>query len=377
MQAVKFLEKLINIGICNYYGVPDSQLKALCNLLYEKYGTNGRHTIAPNEGSAVALAAGHHLATGECAMVYMQNSGIGNAVNPITSLLADKVYGIPVLFVIGWRGQPGIKDEPQHMFQGQITLDLLQTLKIKTFVLKEDSTEKEFDEFLIEADKNIKNGKSCAIVVSKGALSHNFSVTYTNGIELSREEAIEIITRIAGKNDVFVSTTGKASRELFEIRERYKEKHSQDFLTVGSMGHASMIAYAIAKQKPNKKVWCIDGDGAMMMHLGNSLLCGMGTSRNLVHIVINNGAHETVGGMPTAAKDADFVKVAKAFGYDHYMSANDEQSLNECTLKAIQFSGSVFIEVKTSVLSRKDLGRPTLPPKENKKDLMDFLQEKK
>lgn len=376
MNAATFLEKLNSIGVNNYYGVPDSQLKPLCNLLYEKYGIGDRHIVAPNEGGAVALAAGYHLVTGECAMVYMQNSGIGNAVNPITSLLADEVYGIPVMFVIGWRGQPNIKDAPQHVFQGQITLELLETLKIKVLVLKENSTEEEFDKFLIGAKEHISEGKSCAIVISKGALKYKSSVSYANNNALSRERAIEIITQAAKENDVFVSTTGKASRELFEIRERQGQNHKKDFLTVGSMGHASMIAYAIAKQKKNTKVWCIDGDGAMVMHLGNGLLCGMGDADNLVHVVINNDAHETVGGMPVAGQGADFVEIAKAFGYKSYMLADDEESLKECAKKADGLSGAVLIEVKTSIDSRKDLGRPTLSPKQNKTELMDFLQER-
>lgn len=375
MKATSFLKKINNIGVKQYFGVPDSQLKALCNVLYEKYGTNNEHTVAPNEGSAVALAAGHYLASDECAMVYMQNSGIGNAINPIVSLLADEVYGIPVMFVIGWRGQPNTKDAPQHKFQGEITLSLLDTLKIPSFVLAENTSPDELDAFLAQAQQNIKDGKSSAIVVSKGALSHQSSLSYANDNTLHREQAIDIITKEADDDDVFVCTTGKASRELFEIREKNKQKHNKDFLTVGSMGHASMIAYAIAKQKKHKKVWCIDGDGAMIMHLGNSLLCSMGNADNLVHIVINNSAHETVGGMPTAGQGADFVMIAKAFGYAHCMHADDEHSLAECCKKAISAKGTVLIEVKTSIFSRKDLGRPTITPKENKEILINYLSE--
>ena len=272
MDAKVFLEGIKSLGTGRYYGVPDSQLGAFCDLLYTEYGVGGEHIVAANEGGAVGLAAGHYLATRKPALVYMQNSGIGNAVNPITSLLNGAVYAIPCIFVIGWRGEPGTKDEPQHVFQGEVTLPLLETLGVSSYVMSKETSEEEFSEYLRQAAADVQQERSCAFVIRKGALSAQSKAEYPNSNTMPRETAIRIIAENADMEDVFVSTTGKASRELFEIREAQGEGHSRDFLTVGSMGHASMIALGIAMEKPETRVWCIDGDGAMVMHLGNALV---------------------------------------------------------------------------------------------------------
>ena len=295
-------EKLIEIiGADFYTGVPDSQLKALCDYLMSVYGIDPKHhIIAANEGNCTALAAGYHLATGKTPVVYMQNSGEGNIINPAISLLNDMVYRIPVVFIIGWRGEPGIHDEPQHIYQGEVTLKLLEDIGIQTFVIDKDTT----DEEIVVAMEDFKNvlaaGKDVAFVIRKGALSYDGKIEYKNDNIMNRESIIQHIVNISGEDPV-ISTTGKASRELFEIRAVNGQSHKYDFLTVGSMGHSSSIALGIAMNKPNTKLWCVDGDGAVLMHMGAMAVIGANTPKNLVHVVINNGAHETVGGMPTVA----------------------------------------------------------------------------
>ena len=377
MDVKLFLEGIDSLGVSSYYGVPDSQLGVLCDLLYEKFGVGKEHIVAANEGGAVGLAAGHYIATGSPALVYMQNSGIGNAANPIASLLNKDVYAIPCIFVIGWRGEPGTKDEPQHVFQGRVTLPMLDVLDISYSVISKETTDEEFAVLLKEADSNTQKGRSSAFIIRKGALSSQNKLVYKNDNKMSRESAIKVILENAGEEDVFISTTGKTSRELFEIREEQGQGHSRDFLTVGSMGHSSMIALGIAMEKPGTRVWCIDGDGAMVMHLGSALIEAQQRCGNLVHIVINNQAHESVGGMPVAGGKADFCAIAKALGYDYYNRVSGEDELKECIEEVKGQTGTALIEVLAALGSRPDLGRPTTTPKENKSALMDYLKERK
>jgi len=375
MEAAHFLKGMNTLGIEYFFGVPDSHLKVLCDTLYAEYGDGGQHIVAANEGAAVGLAAGHYLATGKPALVYMQNSGIGNIVNPVASLLNGAVYGIPCVLVIGWRGEPCEHDEPQHIFQGEITLPLLQVLDIPYFVLSKETTDESFGQFIEHASAFIEKGKTVAFVVRKGAFSGGKKVQYGNDRKLARETALAIIAENAGETDVFVSTTGKASRELFEIRERLGQSHKQDFLTVGSMGHAGMIAAGIALSKRGRRVWCLDGDGAMVMHLGSALVLANMRCDNLVHVVFNNGAHESVGGMPVARGKVDFNAIARSFGYSETYRAENENELKESINKAINMTGPVFIEVMVSLGSRQDLGRPSETPDENKRALMNFLSD--
>lgn len=362
------------VGVKFYTGVPDSQLKALGDYLMHTYGISENHIIAANEGNATALAAGYHLATGDIPLVYLQNSGIGNIVNPVASLLNEKVYEIPCIFVVGWRGEPGVHDEPQHIFQGEITVALLEDIGIHFCIIGEDTTLEEFQDSYVKLKKFLDMGKSIAFLIKKGGLSYAENVIYENAYEMKRETIIEDIVNVAEK-DIIVSTTGKASRELFEIREKNGQKHKYDFLTVGSMGHSSSIAMEIALQKPEKKVWCIDGDGAAIMHMGAMAVIGKNKPNNLVHIVINNEAHETVGGMPTVANSIDFVAIAKACGYYKTICVENRKELIRALLKAKDCNELFFIEVKCAIGARPDLGRPTISPIENKKSFMKFLAE--
>ncbi len=357
-----------------FTGVPDSLLAPLSSYLIARFGIDPKHhIIAANEGNCVALAAGYHLATGGVPVVYLQNSGLGNIINPVASLMNDKVYGVPCIFFVGWRGEPNVHDEPQHIFQGEITLQLLHDLDIQTFVIDKQTTSAQVTAQLKAWQSLLKAGKQVAFVVKKGALEFDGATKYHNEHKLMREEVIrEIVKNV--QDDVIVSTTGKASRELFEIREQMGQGHDRDFLTVGSMGHSSTIAWGIAAQQPQRKVWCIDGDGAMLMHMGSMAVLGTYKPANLVHIVINNGAHESVGGMPTVAGTLDVVGVAKACGYERVSSVNDLTALNAALKQAKQKQALTLIEVKCAIGARADLGRPTTTAKANKENFMAYLK---
>lgn len=368
------VEDLVNvIGSDFYTGVPDSQLKELCNYLMNTYGIDERHhVIAANEGNCAALAAGYHLATGKIPVVYMQNSGEGNIINPAASLLHEKVYSIPMIFVVGWRGEPGVHDEPQHIYQGEVTLRLLEDMDIRYYVIEKETSVEQLREVMKEFSDILAKGKDVAFVVKKGALTYGEKVKYTNDNTMVREDIIRHIVEVSGE-DPIVSTTGKASRELFEIREANGQSHKYDFLTVGSMGHSSSIALGVAVNKPSAKVWCIDGDGAVLMHMGAMAVLGATAPCNMVHIVINNGAHETVGGMPTVASNIDLVSIAKACGYPYASMVSDFDSLDAELRAAKDRKELSLIEVKCSIGARDDLGRPTTTALENKNNFMEYL----
>ena len=368
------VESLVQIiGADFYTGVPDSQLKALCNYLMDTYGIDqNHHIIAANEGNCTALAAGYHLATGKVPVVYMQNSGEGNIINPVASLLNDKVYAIPMIFIVGWRGEPGVHDEPQHIYQGEVTVKLLEDMDIKTFIIGKDTTEEELAAVMEDFRKVLAAGKQVAFVVRKGALTDAPEVEYKNSNRLIREEIIQHIVKAAGE-DPIVSTTGKPSRELFETRAANGQSHKYDFLTVGSMGHTSSIALGIAINKPEQRIWCVDGDGAVLMHMGAMAVLGANKPKNLVHVVINNGAHETVGGMPTVAAQIDLVGIAKACGYPNAVCVDHFADLDRELAAAKGRNELSLIEVKCAIGAREDLGRPTTTALENKQNFMAYL----
>jgi len=370
MKVEQFVSAL---GADFFTGVPDSLLKALCDYLIHTYGVDGKHhMIAANEGNCVGLAAGYHLSTGKVPLVYMQNSGQGNIINPTASLLNGKVYGIPCIFVVGWRGEPGIHDEPQHIFQGEITLKLMEAMDIPCCIVSKETSHDEIIKAMDSFRPLLNSGKQVAFIIRKGALQFDQKVSYHNDFPMTREEIIRHITAITG-DDPIVSTTGKASRELFEIREANGQHHGYDFLTVGSMGHSSSIALGIAFQKPDKTIWIIDGDGSVLMHMGAMAVMGAQKPANVVHIVINNGAHETVGGQPTALSCADLVSIAKGCGYPNAVSVATPEALDHA-LNLARTSGQLsFIEVKCAIGARADLGRPTTTAWVNKVAFVDFL----
>ena len=374
MLASLFLDTCVTAGIDFFTGVPDSLLKSLCDELFDRYGTDGeRHIVAHNEGGAVALCAGHFLAAGRPGLCYMQNSGLGNAVNPLTSLTDAHVYGIPCLLIIGWRGEPGTKDEPQHVTQGRITLQQLDLLDIPYRIVSVDTPEDCFHADFSFLRSVLQNRRPAALVVRKGALSSSVIAEYGNQYTMTRERAAGIILSFMKPDDLIVSTTGKLSREIFEIRENESQPHFRDFLTVGSMGHAAMIALGMSESLPGRHIWCLDGDGATMMHRGSLALIGRRAPSGLIHIVINNGAHETVGGMPVCSGALNLHSLAEAAGYSVVLSADSEESLIKALSSLAISAGPVFLEVKCACGARSDLGRPTVSPRDNLNAMMKYI----
>lgn len=359
-------------GINFFTGVPDSLLKDFCAFL-EEQAPRERHIIAANEGNALALAAGHYLASGEPGLVYMQNSGLGNAVNPLTSLVDPLVYSIPALLLIGWRGEPGVKDEPQHLKQGRITLELLETLGVKHALLPRDAAAA--GELLGRAAARMKERREpFALVVSRGTFKpYARKNDPASSYEMAREEAVQRVLSSLGPTDIVVSTTGGTSREVFEFRAAANEGHQRDFLTVGSMGHASQIALGIALARPQRQVYCLDGDGALIMHMGSLAVIGRSSPPNLKHILLNNGAHDSVGGQPTAALNLDIPAIARACGYRKALHAAGREELNGALEELVNSPGPAFLEVMVRKGSRKDLGRPTTTPVENKRAFMQYI----
>ena len=367
-----FIESLAAKGIDFFAGVPDSLLKNVCAFISDTL--DDRHNIiAANEGGAIGLAAGHYLATGHIPCVYMQNSGEGNAINPLASLTDREVYNIPVLLVIGWRGEPGVHDEPQHVKQGKVTIPLLDAMGIRNEILSQD--EEDFRRQLDEAVRYMtETGEAFALIVRKNTFEpYSLQRNEVNEYPLSREEAIRTVASSLGPKDVIVSTTGMISRELFEYRAALNQGHERDFLTVGSMGHASQIALGIALERTDRKVWCFDGDGAVLMHLGSMAIVADKAPANFVHVVFNNGAHDSVGGQPTVGLKVSLTEIAKAVGYKEAFLATDAEELNAALKRLNDYSGPVLLEVRVHRGNRKDLGRPTTTPVQNRDALMSFL----
>ena len=373
IDSQQFLDNLKKNSIDFFTGVPDSLLKSFNACLFDHVPAE-RHIIAANEGAAVALATGYHLASNRLALVYLQNSGLGNAVNPLLSLADPEVYGIPMLLMIGWRGKPGIKDEPQHVKQGKVQNALLEGMEIPYRIINAQSSG--YEHVISElADLAIEEQKPVALVVEKNtflpyALRTEQSVSFGR---MTREEAIETILLQVNDPDIVVSTTGMASRELYELRAARNQGHHRDFLTVGSMGHCSQIALAISLMHQNRHVFCLDGDGAVIMHMGSLSITGAQATNNFIHIILNNGAHDSVGGQPTAARTSDFVAVAKACGYKQAVRTTTGTQLEKAIKSAKTNGGPALIEAMVKPGARKDLGRPAKTPGENKIDFMKYL----
>jgi len=364
-----FYNELKKNNVNFYTGVPDSLLKEFCAYITSN-ASESNHIINTSEGSAVGMAIGRHMATGELPVVYMQNSGLGNIINPILSLADEKVYGIPMILIIGWRGEPGVKDEPQHIKQGEITLDLLDVMGIEYQIIDENTNNIESIVKKV-VDNTKKHSKPIAIIVRKGTFAPYKLGSKDEIYDWNREDAIKTLLNYVN-DDFIVSTTGKASRELFEARESRNEGHGKDFLTVGGMGHASQIACGIS-MSVNKRVWCFDGDGAALMHLGAAGISAIHGNSNFIHILLNNVAHDSVGGQPTIGDQIDFPNIFKNLGYKQTFSVKSNDEL-VTILKQIPSKGPVLIEVKINSGARKDLGRPTTTPLENKLKFMTNLK---
>lgn len=368
-----FVNTLKEHDIDFYAGVPDSLLKNICAYITDNLPAQ-QNIIAANEGGAMGIAAGYHLATGKVPVVYMQNSGEGNIINPLASLTDKEVYNIPVLLVIGWRGRPGVHDEPQHVKQGKVTTGLLNTMGINYAILPKDE-EGAAKQIKIAADFMKATNECFALVIEKDTFdAYKLQNVEVNDLTLSREEAIRKVASSIEDNACIVSTTGMISRELFEARTAWNQGHERDFLTVGSMGHASQIALGIALQKSDRRVYCFDGDGASIMHMGNMAITASMKCKNYVHVVYNNGAHDSVGGQPTVGLKIDLCAVAKAVGYKAAYSVDTMAELETKLSELKHEDGPLLLQICVKKGNRKDLGRPTTTPVQNKKALMEFLK---
>lgn len=375
IQPLQFFQLLTANNVDFFTGVPDSLLKQLC-LCIDDNVSNDKHIIAANEGNAIALATGYHLGTGKMALVYMQNSGLGNAINPLLSLADPDVYSIPMLILIGWRGEPGVKDEPQHVKQGKVQLDLLDSIKLRYDIISADDTEWQ-QKIKKGIDIAISDNRPYAIIVKKGTFEKYNVVEDKVKTELmTREEALEILLQHIPNDAMIVSTTGKTSREIFEIREKNDEPHFKDFLTVGSMGHCSSIALGVALAQPKRKVICIDGDGAFIMHMGSLAAIGKTQPSNFYHILMNNYVHESVGGQDTAIDAIDVQGVVNSSKYAGVSQINNTSDLENKIDNILSGQGPQFLEIKLKPGSRADLGRPTIKPIDNKRNLIKFLKKK-
>lgn len=361
-------------GVNFVAGVPDSLLKYFCAYVADHLPQQ-QHVIAANEGSAVGLAAGHYLASGNPALVYLQNSGLGNTVNPVLSLADPAVYGIPMVLMVGWRGAPGVKDEPQHVKQGAVTVSMLESMEVPVFIGDADSDWKSLVQDAVAKAKDVSGPVALVVKPNSFAKYELVSGVEASAVLPSREAAIEAVLESIPTNTAIVSTTGMASRELFELRVARGDGHGRDFLTVGSMGHASQIALGIALAKPDQPVLCLDGDGAIIMHTGALSTVGQLRPKNLVHVVLNNGAHDSVGGQPTASANVSFVELAKASGYPRAVLVDSVDGIGPALREAFNAAEPSLVELRIRPGARGDLGRPTSTPQENKEVFMKVLSQ--
>jgi len=359
-------------GVRFFTGVPDSLLKDFCAYVTDNTASD-EHVITANEGNAIALAAGHYLGTGEPGLVYMQNSGIGNAVNPLLSLADREVYSVPMVLMVGWRGEPGVKDEPQHVKQGRVMTDLMDAIEVPWFELTADTADP--GQMIREACRLMREeSRPVAILVRKGAFQkYKLKKDVVTDFPMNREGAVQCLIDRLSEDDVVVSTTGKTSREVYEYRAARGDGHGNDFLTVGAMGHTASIAMGVARSQPGRKVICLDGDGSVLMHMGALAIIGQSVLPNLMHVVVNNGAHDSVGGQPTVAFEANLPKIAEACGYREVVSVSTAEEINTEMARLREVEGPVMLEIRTNKGARDDLGRPKTTPVENRDAFMGRL----
>lgn len=369
LDCASFYRTLEETGVTFFTGVPDSLLKDICAYITDHTKVSS-HVITANEGAAIALATGFHLASGTLSLVYLQNSGLGNLVNPLTSLTDPEVYGIPMLLLIGWRGQPGVPDEPQHRKQGRITPSMLDALEIPYVIVPDEDAAAE-EAVRAGVERARRGSGPFALLVRKGTFQP-YKLQPRNAPEfpLRREEAIQLVLGTLNNEDVVVSTTGMASREVFEYRAAKAQGHGRDFLTVGCMGHASQIAMGIATARPERHVYCLDGDGAMLMHMGSLAVIGASGAENFRHIVVNNGAHDSVGGQPTVGLSIALPAIARSCNYVWSRSVSDPSEIANALQEMRTVKGPTLLEIRVKKGARKDLGRPTTTPLENKEAFM-------
>ena len=366
--------RLSELGVNFYTGVTDSLLNDFC-LYAIDYCDDEHNIIAANEGNAIGIAAGYYFSTGKLPVVYMQNSGIGNAMNPLLSLTHQDVYSIPMILVIGWRGDPSIIDHVQHKRQGELTTVLMDDMNIPYEILDKDDMVISKFEWAVAKAKEIS--APVALIAKKGILSKSKKETFypEEGIMMNREDAMDIVFDFMPDDTIYSATTGRATRELHEMFVKRNLHFDREFLNVGSMGHNSSVALGMAVGCPERHYVVFDGDSATLMHLGALTTTGKVAPKHFLNIVLNNGAHESVGGQPTIGFGIDYAKLSAALGYKHYFYAENTEEL-QSILKTIDYGnlGTSFLEIRLAQGSRKDLGRPKKTPIENKNSVMEYLK---
>ncbi len=372
INPVNYINSLQALEVDFFAGVPDSLLKEFCACVSEKYDRDA-HIITANEGAAIGLGIGYYLGTGKVPMIYLQNSGLGNIINPVLSLASEQVYGIPMLIMVGWRGEPGVKDEPQHVHQGRVLIDSLESMDLPYVVLPFE--EKDVVEHTKKALALARDKMSPVVIVVRKDSFDKFPVQRPLcDLELSREDAVISVAEVLPRGSVVVSTTGMLSRELFEFRASNEQGHHRDFLTVGGMGHSSQIALGLCKAQPERRIYCFDGDGAVLMHMGSLAIIGQSSAANLIHIVFNNGVHDSVGGQPTVGFDVNFCEIASACGYVSAIRVDSRENILKALAYANAHEGPHFIDIHVRPGNRIDIGRPTTTPEQNKNAIMQYLR---
>mgnify|MGYP006077870439 FL=1 len=371
ISPTNYLDSLNALGVNFFAGVPDSLLKEFCAAVSKKYDQD-MHLITANEGAAIGLGIGYFLGSGNVPMIYLQNSGLGNIINPVLSLASEQVYGIPMLIMVGWRGEPGVKDEPQHVHQGRVMIDSLEAMDLPHVILSLD--EKEAIEQTQKALALAREKMSPVVIVVRKNSFESFPVERPLcDLELSREDAVIAVAEMLPEDGVVVCTTGMPSRELFEFRASNDQGHHRDFLTVGGMGHASQIALGLCKAQPERPTYCFDGDGAALMHMGSLAIIGQSAAVNLIHIVFNNGVHDSVGGQPTVGFAVNFCAIATACGYVSAVEVESREDIIKALAHARGYAGPHFIDIHVRPGNRSDIGRPTTTPEQNKNAIMQYL----
>ena len=366
INAKTFINELNKVGIEFYTGVPDSLMSEFSKSLHFDFDDKN-HIIATNEGSALAMCMGYNLATNKIPLIYMQNSGLGNFVNPYTSLLHKDIYNIPFILLVGWRGEPGLQDEPQHIFQGKITLDLLKLLDIDYIIIDNNT---DLESITKKIRESINSRYPLALVVRKNTFEKDERVFENNNSLPKRNEALKKILELFDEKTLYISTTGKLSRELYEIRKN-SEQTPNDLYVVGGMGHASSIAYGINQNLNENKVVCLDGDGSLLMHMGSLGIIGQSNMKNFIHVIFNNSSHESVGGQPNIYDQIDSNGLAKSLGYKSVLIVKNYEEFDHINIE--NFDGPTFIEVKVQNSSDKNLLRPDKTPEENKRNFMEKI----
>ena len=354
MIKIESLIKILEKNKSNFFtGVPDSVLKELSNFLQNK--SKKKHIVATNEGSAVSIGIGHYLSTKKIPCIYMQNSGLSNALNPLISIAHNKVYSIPLILVIGWRGSPKLKDEPQHNVKGKITEDILKLLNIKYTIIRSNKDLKKFDK-QIKAAKRNKSIVAC--LIERGILEKNKrNIKKKNYYNLDKEQFFKALLENIKSDTKIISSTGYNSRELLYLRKKFNYNKTKDFYMVGGMGHTSSVAFGYSLAN-NKKTICIDGDGSFLMHLGSIKTLGTFANNNLKYILLNNNTHDSVGGQSTFTKNIDLEKFSKSLGFRNFICIKDQKNLKKNIQKFLNKNFLSFLEVRVSNSKIKNLPRP-------------------